>query len=321
MFVTTDTPTEPEYKFITDEDLSAYEVWCTPHVVAFNPVPTSPLYHYTTGNGLIEIIKSGELWSTQVACLNDSSELLYPIEFLRTKVREKLKSSIATEVEFLLKNIDAGLTEPKIATEGRFIACFSEDGDDLSQWRAYGGGEGGYAIEFDAQYLRQLPEPHKVTILGKVEYDKSKQSLFFDDVLENAIRFFLDGLQKKRASGIDEWTSEFLSYWASLVIMFAPYIKHPRFSGEREWRLVYHFQDEAIPRMRYLQRGSMMTQHVPLRLMISDGNPRLPITGIVVGPCRHKEISRISVGDLLRTYEYSDKDVLVSMTAIPYRMV
>lgn len=64
-----------------------------------------------------------------------------------------------------------------------------------------------------------------------------------------------------------------------------------------------------------------MTQHVPLRLMISDGNPRLPITGIVVGPCRHKEISRISVGDLLRTYGYSDKDVPVSMTAIPYRMV
>ena len=64
-----------------------------------------------------------------------------------------------------------------------------------------------------------------------------------------------------------------------------------------------------------------MTQHVPLRLMISDGNPRLPIPGIVVGPCRHKEISRISVGDLLRTYGYSDKDVPVSMTAIPYRMV
>lgn len=200
MFVTTDTPTEPEYKFITDEDLSAYEVWCTPHVVAFNPVPTSPLYHYTTGNGLIEIIKSGELWSTQVACLNDSSELLYPIEFLRTKVREKLKSSIATEVEFLLKNIDAGLTEPKIATEGRFIACFSEDGDDLSQWRAYGGGEGGYAIEFDAQYLRQLPEPHKVTILGKVEYDNSKQSLFFDDVLKKCHSFFSGWVTKKACS-------------------------------------------------------------------------------------------------------------------------
>jgi hypothetical protein len=153
MFVATDTATEPEYIYITDDDFAAYGLWCAPHVAAFNPVPSSPLYHYTAGTGLIEIIKSGELWSTQVACLNDSSELLYPIEFLQTKVRERLRSPVGAEIQFLLERIDAGLTEPKIATEGRFLACFSEDGDDLSQWRAYGGGEGGYAIEFDSEKL------------------------------------------------------------------------------------------------------------------------------------------------------------------------
>ena len=139
MFATTDTGTEPKYNYITYEDLSAYRLWCEAHVAAFNPVPSGPLYHYTTGNGLIEILKSGELWSTQVACLNDSSELLNPIEWLYAKVREKLTSPTSSEVEFLLKQIDRGLSEPKIATEGRFLACFSEDGDDLSQWRAYGG--------------------------------------------------------------------------------------------------------------------------------------------------------------------------------------
>jgi|SRR5271165_4987554 len=87
-----DTATEPEYKYITTEDLAAYEHWCAPHVAAFNPIPSGPLYHYTTGNSLIEIIKSGELWATQVACLNDSSELLYPIGLLRAKVCEKSKS-------------------------------------------------------------------------------------------------------------------------------------------------------------------------------------------------------------------------------------
>lgn len=184
-----------------------------------------------------------------------------------------------------------------------------------SLWR----GEGGYAIQFDSQYLRQIPDG--VTILGKVEYNETKQNVFLDDVMAHTIRFFLDGVKKKRASNIEDWASEFLSYWASLVIMFAPYLKHPRFSGEREWRLVYHLQDEAIPRMRYLQRSSMMTQHVPLRLMVRDGHPRLPLTGIVVGPCRHKEISKISVADLLRTYGYSDKDVPVCVTTIPYRMI
>jgi hypothetical protein len=101
--------------------------------------------------------------------------------------------------------------------------------------------------------------------------------------------------------------------------MFAQFIKHPRFSGEREWRLVYHLQDEAISRKRYLQRSSMMTQHVPLRLMMGDdGHPCLPVTGIIVGPSRHKEISKISVNDLMRTYGYSAR---ASLTTIPYRAV
>jgi hypothetical protein len=244
-----DTATEPEYKYITTEDLAAYEVWCAPHVAAFNPIPSGPLYHYTTGNGLIEIIKSGELWATHVACLNDSSELLYPIELLRVKVRKKLQSPASPELGFVLKQMEEGLSTPTIHTEGRFIVCFSEDGDDLSQWRAYGGGEGGYAIEFDSECLRRLPN-QQPTILGKVEYREDQHSVFLDDVLDNCIAYCLDGVRKKRAPSIEEWVTEFLQYWASLVIMFAPFIKHPRFAGEREWRLVYHLQDEAIPRKR-----------------------------------------------------------------------
>lgn len=319
MFAATDRAVESAYKYVTADDQRAFEKWFAPHVCAFSPVPTAPLYHYTSGAGLIEIIRSGELWATQLACLNDASKLLYPVELLRDKVRAKLRNPLTDEIQFLLKKVDAGLT-PQVATEGRFLSCFSEDGDDLSQWRGYGGGEGGYAIAFDAQYLRQLAA--RGMILGKVEYDEQKQSLFLDDVLTHLIRFYLDGLKKKRAPFVDEWTTEFLDFWAANLIEIAPFIKHPRFKGEREWRLVYHFQDEATPRKRYLQRSSMMTQHVPLQLMIQDdGRPRLPLTGIVVGPCRHKEISRISVGDLLRTHCYSNAEVPVTTTAIPYRTV
>jgi hypothetical protein len=312
-----DTSTEPQYKYITTEDFAAYERWCAPHVAAFNPIPSGPLYHYTTGNGLIDIIRSGELWATQVACLNDSSELLYPIELLHSKVDTMSKSPISLEVSFLLKQIEEGLSASTIHTEGRFLACFSEDGDDLSQWRAYGGGEGGYAIEFDSLHLRH--HQPSTTILGKVEYREKQQSGFLDDLLESCISFFFDGVRKKRAPSIEEWATEFLQYFASLAIMFAPFIKHSRFAGEREWRLVYHLEDEAIPRKRYLQRSSMMTQHVPLRLKVrDDGHPCLPLTAIVVGPSRHKEISKISVNDLLRTHGYPPS---ARLTEIPYRVV
>jgi hypothetical protein len=196
MFAAIDTAVEPAYKYVTADDQRAFGEWFAPHVWAFCPVPTAPLYHYTSGAGLIEIIRSGELWATQLACLNDASELLYPMELLRNKVQAKLRNPLTDEIQFLLQKIDAGLT-PQVATEGRFLSCFSEDGDDLSQWRGYGGGEGGYAIAFDAQHLRQLA--HRGLILGKVEYDEQKQSLFLDEVLTQVVRFYLDGLKKRRA--------------------------------------------------------------------------------------------------------------------------
>jgi hypothetical protein len=315
-----DSSTLPQPKYIQAGDEDAYGVWMKPHIMKFFPVPSSPLYHYTTGTGLIEIIKSGELWSTQLNCLNDASEFLYPIGSVLSRAQAKLSSAIPPEVKLLLDKIIAELSHPQRGTEGRFVACFSEDGDDLSQWRAYGSGEGGYAIQFDSLYLRSMSHNQEM-VLGKVEYDLALQAVFLDEIIDQTIYFFLDGLRKHRAPTVEEWLADFLPFWSSHIAMFSPLIKHPTFSAEREWRVVYHFQDEAIPRMRYLQRSSMMTKHVPLRLMMQDGKPRLPLTGIVVGPCRHKDISRISVGDLLRTYGYSVDQVQISTTKIPYQFV
>jgi len=101
--------------------------------------------------------------------------------------------------------------------------------------------------------------------------------------------------------------------------VFAPFISIRDLLANASGGLVYHLDDEGISRKRFLQRSSMMTQHVPLRLMMrNDGSPCLPVTGIVVGPSRHKEISKISVNDLMRTYGYTAR---ASLTAIPYRVV
>ena len=90
-----DNPTEPTYKYIRPEDENSYGQWTTTYIFKFFPVPIRPLYHYTTGAGLIEILKSGELWSTQLSCLNDASEFLYPIENILTCAAKSSVSNIA----------------------------------------------------------------------------------------------------------------------------------------------------------------------------------------------------------------------------------
>jgi hypothetical protein len=78
------------------------------------------------------------------------------------------------------------------------MICFTQNGDDLSQWRAYGSGEGGYVFEFDSVYLRGMSHSEQI-ILGQIEYNKTQQDAFLDDLLKHTISFFLAGLQKNRA--------------------------------------------------------------------------------------------------------------------------
>jgi Protein of unknown function (DUF2971) len=317
MFITNDNATPPLFKYVLSEDQEEYGRWGAPYLEKFFPRQPPALYNYTSGNGLIEIIKSGELWSTQVNCLNDASEFLYTLARLQDRAETLLPSAETPEVKFLLETIIAELKRHLPGVLPWFVACFTEDGDDLSQWRGYGGGEGGYSIEFDSVYLRGMSHPGQV-LLGKIEYDEVKQNAFLDDLLKRTISFFLDGIKKQRAPTREEWANDFLACWSWYNALFAPMIKHPKFKEEREWRLLYPLNDEAIPRMRYLQRSSMLTKHVPIRLMTQDGKPRLPLKSVIVGPCRHVDISKISVGDRLRTYEYSTP---VFTTEIPYQAI
>jgi len=268
------------------------------------------LWHYTSGDGLVAIIQSGELWTTQISCVNDSTELRYSTSLLLDVLRPKrmdreLRPHATTTAKAELILYDraiAGLSVDAAPTSERFVACLSEDGDDLSQWRAYGGGEGGYAIGFDmARLLLTLPQAKAV--LAAVCYDKNIQIQIAQAVVDATTRFYLEGLNSRPGAKEEEWAETFLSAWSRLISHIAPAIKHPAFSTEREWRLIRQLQETDLPDVRFRQRQSMLGRHLPLRLR-DFGTDTLPIASVRVGPSRHKEISRVSVGDLLKTKGY-----------------
>lgn len=116
-------------------------------------IPNGPLYHYTTGENFIKIIQSGELWATQAACLNDTTELTYATEQILQRVKGKLSTPHNRDIDPALTWISNVLGAPGSEISPMFVACFSEQRDHLSQWRAYSGGEGGYAIQFNSTKL------------------------------------------------------------------------------------------------------------------------------------------------------------------------
>jgi hypothetical protein len=112
-------------------------------------VGVAELYHYTSGEGLVGIIESGDLWVTQASCLNDATEVRYAAAVLLDSFQRYRGFPLDSDAAFICDRAIAGLSVDAAPKSEWFVACLSEEADDLSQWRAYGRGEGGYAIGFD----------------------------------------------------------------------------------------------------------------------------------------------------------------------------
>ncbi|HEY2467771.1 MAG TPA: DUF2971 domain-containing protein [Terracidiphilus sp.] len=153
------------------------------------------LYHYTTADGLKGIVENEELWATSAYYLNDSAEILYGYRVLDLALQEWLKRTNLPE-----DSVARGLAESLRSYFGQdalernvitpiYLACFCEEGNLLSQWRAYGS-SGGYSIGFrvpaEGILYGLMPEPRVYTARSvKVEYDREKQIQGIFEILDS----------------------------------------------------------------------------------------------------------------------------------------
>ena len=64
--------------------------------------PPSILYHYTSQEGLLGIIKNREVWATDISYLNDTKEYKYTVDLTSERIKEYQKSVL----------LDKGLSSP-----------------------------------------------------------------------------------------------------------------------------------------------------------------------------------------------------------------
>jgi hypothetical protein len=130
------------------------------------------LFHYTTSSGLIGILQSGCLWATDVRFLNDTSEGQHGREVIEEALANAQFGDDAA-LTVLREDARAFFDPTRRSEMSSVVVCFSEQGDQLSQWRAYGAG-GGFAIGFD---WASLENPRRVFngfsfFLKPVEYSR-----------------------------------------------------------------------------------------------------------------------------------------------------
>lgn len=264
-------------------------------------VPTT-LWYYTSGATLINIIQSKSLWATQVSCLNDESEYRYLFDLLFDKVNESI-SVLHQQIE-KVKDYD------RPSNSYWFVCSFCRERDDLNLWRGYAGGEGGCAIAFDVQTL------FRRWWLLPVLYCKKKQDELVVTLVDKMNKFFVNGRPQDQTP--ESWAEDFFAAWEDQISAIAPLIKHPKFRAENEWRFIHKLETLEQRDLKYQQRGTAITRHLPLCFKAwVDSLPQL-VTEIMVGPSRHKQMSKSSIENLLRSCGYGDA-IKVTVSEIPFR--
>jgi hypothetical protein len=147
-------------------------------------------------------------------------------------------------------------------------------------------------------------------------YADSIHSFVVADVIRMSEVYYRQGLSR---GDPDLWAREFVIAFADALSITAANVKHPKFSGEAERRIVTLLQTGEHQQLEFRQKRTLLARHLPIDLTTEEGDTkRLPITRIFVGPGPAQKVSKISVGDLLLKCGY--QNIAVELSDIPYRL-
>jgi hypothetical protein len=287
--------------------------------------PPPILYHYTTQEGLLGIIRNKEIWASHTQYLNDVREFIHATEILKQEL-ERMKSEAGTNapanklLDGMQLVISIGLESVNVC-----VCSFSESGDVLSQWRAYGGRASGVAIGLSGPFLREMSE-HRGW-LAPVVYDPDEQRslarTLLQDALSESLRKKTDAetsetIKKMRAGDVFSFGGMF-----EYLPRYAPIFKHHSFNEEKEWRIITKPTSCTNDRFDYRAGGSMLIPYFRLPLALQEKGA---IKEIVIGPTPHPKQAKDALTGLLTKHDFPTSSVdsqgeavRVRSSEIPYR--
>lgn len=280
---------------------------------ALVPQPPETLYHYTDQQGLLGILENKEIWATHTQYVNDEMEFQLAEKLIVEEIKEQMKAAVDTEKNILSDMLSGA--EGGMHTANVCVCSFSQERDSLSQFRAYGGSTGGYAIGFDGGFLKKIADREQSYLV---------RCVYEDDCQREFVRAFVTVILRwnKKSLNSGHYPRPLRGgHLPSSLLQCAPILKHPSFKHENEWRIVSRLLDGPKERRkkRFGHRpGKSMV--IPFyRIRLSDRNARMQIKEIVIGPTPHKEQSLLSIEGLLGDYGYDMTEVGVDLSKAPYR--
>lgn len=284
--------------------------------------PPPVLYHYTSMEALLSIISTGRIRATHIRYLNDLMEAAVIWDIARRRLESKLEHTSSEPQREQLAALIQMITGRRQCTD--FVASFSEDGDDLSQWRAYCPSGNGFSIGFDSAALRTQwvsdpagGEPKWVGgKLTKVRYLSDDQPSDFERTVDDLLALAPQMEGKSTFNG-PMTANGFVLAWFSVM---ASTFKHAAFQSENEWRLLLTKPHKPMPFQRFRPGKSSIVPFVEA-VLNRDMHSTAPVPYIIkevrVSPTPDPSLSVHALEALFLSLGHPEVDVKPS--SIPFR--
>ncbi len=294
------------------------------------------LYHYCSLDTFLEIMKSSQLWLSDIRKSNDSLEIKWVLGKCHSLITDKLSTcpidsyfstiSMKDKIKTPSLPLDFSRLQKLTAFDVFYMSqykinsawcfCFSSKQDSLDQWRGYANDGCGIAIGFRRKYLEQinyarLPSESQLTCkLSQVDYKASDEELSKVLGINNIdpnISYHENSLIADNAK--------------KLALGLPPIYKNPSFAEEKEWRLfiqanlpqgniydetllldkpkIFHEYFEINPRGFY-HRQNKIVSYIPLYIT----RMRDALAELIIGP--KADVEEFDVLKVLNQYGYID---------------
>lgn len=215
------------------------------------PRVSGPVFHYTSGAGLIGMVEEGVVWASEAASLNDLAEVRQGWTLIQNWLQEQPDSDA---IEHLRQQAARPLQLPHDV----FVLCASTEGDDANQWRLYADKASGYAVELNPDIelvvvsdVAETPGPDKPTSVHPATevafVTPWLQVLYEPTEVQRALQELVESveseLQDLESAGpaeeeVDNRYENFGDDSYEALAMIAHLIKRPGFAGEHEVRVI-----------------------------------------------------------------------------------
>lgn len=282
--------------------------------------PPKVIYHYTDSAGLLGILDSGKIRLTHIFGLNDPSEVLHGVMQAGEILTERAQHAHPAAKLFARK-FTATLDRHFQSVAHFFVACFSHDGDELGQWRAYADNGNGFALGFDAGTLERAYVARNEMVLNAtyaITYDDKLLSEICETFATEVMTLIALPYGRSLSNPvINDYMKRLSIALGNSVFRAALYFKHEAYKAEREYRfLQVRAIDHPLNDLKYRAR-----RHSLVRFTEFDWKEAHPDTlcEIVIGPAAPEESARSFIESCLASAGLERARVAVRHSKIPYR--